>query len=153
MQCLYLKTRRRRGFSLLELTLVIAIIAVLGVIAVPRFANAAARQRLEAAALRIDADLHYAQTRARSKSNDCTARFAGDNTLALIDSDNTTVTTTNYQATPYEVQVSVTLDNAGTDLTFNGFGRPDTGGTITLTGGGGQIILDIDSVTGEVTRQ
>lgn len=128
-------------------------IAVLGAIAAPRFANASARQRLEAAARHVDADLRYAQTRARAQSDTYTVDFAGDNTLVLVDLAGVTVATTDYGAAPYEVKLAVTLDDAGTDLVFNGFGYPSTGGSVTLTGGGNTIVLDIDPITGEVARR
>lgn len=146
--------RRSSGFSLLELALVVLMIAVLGALAAPRFANASARQRLEAAQRRVVADLHYAQTLAKSKSDTYTARFAADNTLTLVDPAGVTVAVTDYSAMPYEVEITAALGDAGTDMVFNGFGHPSTGGSVTLTGGdGSKIILDIDPVTGEVTRR
>jgi len=148
-----MRPRVCRGFSLVELALAVLMIAVLGAIAAPRFANASARQRLEAAARHVQADLRYAQTRARAQSDTYTAQFAIDNTVILIDPAGEKVARTDFGAAPYEVKLTTALDNNGTDLTFNGFGNPSTGGTLTLTGGGGKVVLDIDPITGGVTRR
>ena len=70
------KTAVPRGFSLLELVLVTAIIAVLAGIAVPRFGRASGRYRADLAARRIVADLAYLQSVARRSS--CLKRVAFD---------------------------------------------------------------------------
>ena len=57
------------GFSLVELVLVMVIIGVVAAIALPRFAQANARQQLEAAANRVASDLEKARHEARASSN------------------------------------------------------------------------------------
>src|SRR5438309_4389160 len=57
-----------RAFSLIELCLVIAIIAVVSAIALPRYSNGIYNYRALVAAKRVAADLQMAQTRARMSS-------------------------------------------------------------------------------------
>lgn len=140
-----------RGFSLIELTLVVAMIAVLGVLAAPRFASASARQRTQAAANRIEADLALAQQRARAASADYTVRFKGD-CYQLIAADGTVDQLTDLAEDPYRIDLGAILDDKGSDLVFNGYGLPSTGATITAIGGGLRIALKVDPTTGEVTR-
>jgi len=45
-----------RGFSMVELVLVVCIMAIVASMAVPRFANSLTRNRVEAAARRVAAD-------------------------------------------------------------------------------------------------
>lgn len=59
------KSGHNSGFSLLEIVLVVAIIAVMATIAAPRFGMAQTRYRADLAAQRIAADLAYLQTLAR----------------------------------------------------------------------------------------
>ncbi len=53
--------RRRRGFSLVELCIVLAVLAVLGSLAVPAAARSMARQRVVAAAQHLVADIAQAR--------------------------------------------------------------------------------------------
>lgn len=58
---------RRRGVSLAEIVVVVMIIGIVSAIAIPRFANAASRQKADAAARRVAADLNLTSRLARTK--------------------------------------------------------------------------------------
>src|SRR2546423_12244605 len=57
-----------RGYSLMELMMVLVIIAILGGIAAPRYSRAISHYRAEMAARRVAADLNLASARARNQS-------------------------------------------------------------------------------------
>ena len=146
---------RGRGFSLIELVLVLSVIAVLAGLAAPRFAASATRGRVEAAATRVITDCRLAQHRARASSADYFVVFAGGHHYTLTDdpADNSTRVwrrVTDLGAEPYDVSISVVLDHSGDTLTYNGFGLPNAGGTIEIGRGAGQVVLAIDPITGEV---
>ena len=69
------------GFSLMELVLVMSIISILSAIAAPRYIGSIQNYRVKAAAKRIQVDLEYARTRAKSISMSKTVAFdvANDN--------------------------------------------------------------------------
>lgn len=146
------------GFSLLELVLVIAIIATLAAIAVPRYGGAVARYRIEAAARRIVEDLALARATARSKSTSVTVTFdvamnqyqiSGVSALNDPSSD----AELNLSDPPYHAQlVSVVLggDNA---VIFDGFGAPDSGGTIVIAGGAVTKTILLNADSGRATAQ
>lgn len=69
-----------RAFTLLELVVVASILAVLAAIAAPRFGDATARARLDAAASRIESEVDSAVARARASTTPLTirARIVGD---------------------------------------------------------------------------
>lgn len=56
--------RRQAGVSLVEALIVVVVVAVLGSLAVPRFADLAARQRLRGAGDNLRSDLHFARSEA-----------------------------------------------------------------------------------------
>jgi prepilin-type N-terminal cleavage/methylation domain-containing protein len=69
---------RRRGFTLFELVLVIAIMAVVAAIAAPRYAAAAARYELRAAAQQLQSDIVFAQRTAQATSRSWRVVIASD---------------------------------------------------------------------------
>jgi type IV fimbrial biogenesis protein FimT len=58
--------RRNGGFTMIELMVVIAIVAILAAVAVPSFTESMARRRLEGVANELSADLQYAKSQAAS---------------------------------------------------------------------------------------
>lgn len=68
-------TVRPRGFSLVEVMLVLVIISTMAAIAVPRFATAQAQYRVEIAAERLASDLEYASVLARTRGGEIKIKF------------------------------------------------------------------------------
>lgn len=147
------QSRRPRGVTLVELTAVIAIIALIAAVAVPRFLQSMAIQRLDAAARRFDADIRQmqAQARARGESQTLVVNTAGMSytlnrgTPAALGA---TVSRVSLADAPYEL-ASVAADFGGdAQLVFDGYGVPDSGGSLTLGLGGRTVTVAVDSQTG-----
>jgi len=146
----------RAGFSLLELVLVVAVLAIVAAIAAPRYANTLANQRLEAAARRIVADLALAQRQAKFSGTSQTVSFdaskssyrlagvqkldrsAGDYTVALA-------------GEPYQVSIVSASFGADAEIIYDGYGVPDSGGTVTIQAGGYQMVITVDADTGRAS--
>lgn len=149
----YRKSTRRiaDGFTLLELVIVLVIVGVLAAIALPRFAQASDRQRLNVAAERIRADLALAQSRARSASQTSTMSFdtaAESYTLDAVGGDAITV---QIGETPYEVDLVSATFNGSSTVQFNGFGVPISTGTITVSTNAGSVTIAL-LASGETKR-
>ena len=145
-----------RGFSLIELVMVVCILAIMSAVVVPRFAQNRVRYRADVAALRVAADLKLARQRARQVSAAQTMSFtvaAGTYSLTgLADPDHPTATyTVDLREPPYEVQV-VSVDFGGdAQLIFDGWGVPDSGGTVVLRGADCVKTVTVAAGTGRVT--
>lgn len=125
-------SRRRGGFTVIELMAVVVVLAVLLTLAVPAFMDLLARQRLEGAANELSADLQYARSEAVSRQLDVALRTLADGSGYSITAASTPTPTLIKSVTlPDEVTVT---DN--TTLTYTGMrGIPNetSGGDLSIT--------------------
>jgi type IV fimbrial biogenesis protein FimT len=148
----------KEGFSLLEVLLVLAIVAIFAAVAAPRYGRASGRYRADLAAWRVMADLRLAQSCAKAASSSRTVSFfiatdqyqlsnipapdgaPGDYTVVLSD-------------VPYRADLTSVSFNGNSQVIFNGWGLPNNGGTVVLSVGAEQRTVAVDGVTGRVSLQ
>jgi len=150
---------RHGGVSLLELMLVLAIIATFAAMAAPRYGRAAARYRLDLAARRVTADLRLARAHAKVASSSRTVSFSAATeqyqllNVPALDGASGTYTVL-LSAEPYRAELAaVNLVIGASQITFSGWGLPDTGGTVVLSAGGQQKTVTVAADTGQVSIQ
>ncbi len=147
---------RARAFSLLEIVLVLAIIAIVSAIAVPRFASASARYQADAAARRIVADMKLARARAYSTSASVAVSFnANDHTVSIPTiasfDDANAIYVTALSDEPYQAEL-VDANFAGdTKVIFDIYGQPNADGRVVLQVGQTRATIIVDKATGEIT--
>ena len=136
--------------------MVMAIITALTGIALPRYENALMRYRVERAARRIIADLAAARVEARTTSTSHVVQFnANFDAYQILEGETIKdgFDMVFLSTAPYYVNV-VGVDFSGSEsVTFNGYGVPDAGGTITLQAGDTQKIITLDADTAKATEQ
>ncbi len=136
----------RRGFSLLELVIVMTLLAIVGGIAMPRYTASLTHHRAEAAARRIAADLAYVRRQARSTSSAQTVTFdlqaheySGAGLSVRLADD------------PYKAMILKARFNDEAWIVFDGFGVPSSGGTVVIQVGNRQKTITLDRDSGRVT--
>lgn len=147
---------RGRGFSLMELFLVLAILGVISAIAIPRFGGSMVLHRLDAAARRIAADLKLARSRAMTTSTNQIFRIdgAGYTLVGTPDPD--------HPAQEYRVLLAdaghgvawIYIDAGGdSDLVFSMYGAPDSAATLRIRLGDASRTILVAAETGRVEIQ
>ena len=147
-----------RGFSLLELVLVLGIVGVVAGVAAPRLTGATMRYRVALTARRIAADLGLAQSWARTSSKNQTVAFDAAGTGYRM----TGVRTLDNRSWNYEVsfgsdphQITLVSVDFGGDpnVVFDAYGAPDSGGTVVIRADGTQKTITLDAYTGKANLQ
>ena len=145
---------RRRGVTLIDLAITVLVVGILAAAAVPRFAGALHVYRVDAAAKRLAADLNFARDQAIATSVARTVTFDSAGTRytlsGIADPDKPSQTyAVTLSAEPYVVSAAVSLTSRS--VTFNIYGRPDHGGTVTVSSGGVSKVVTVDATTGRAT--
>lgn len=146
--------RRKSAFSLVELVIVMIIVGMLAAMAIPRFAGATVRQRADAAARRLVADLNMAGRHAYQTGSSQTVVFnLTDHSYqmpGLIDPQRPGQEyVIELMDEPYLTRL-VSVDFSGFEkVTFDGYGVPDNGGTIVIAAGDEKRTISVDADTGE----
>lgn len=145
--------RHHDGYSLVELILVIAIMAVLSGIAIPRYGRGTNRYRAEATAKRVVAELQEAQQRARSASAPCTIAFSTSTSIITITNPTTggvagRTSQISLNVPPYVSTIRSATFGSGSSLTFSGYGKPSNAGTIVVGSGTELKTITLSAVTG-----
>ncbi|HEY3393340.1 MAG TPA: GspH/FimT family protein, partial [Lacipirellulaceae bacterium] len=149
------ETRLGRGFTLMELVIVILIISILAGAAVPTFFDSLLFHQVESAARRVKSDLELARRTARQTSSAQSITFSGGTyalSTAIKHLDNPHEEyVVDLSAEPYHLE-RVTADFEGApSVSFDGYGAPTSGGTVVLECKSLKCTVTLDGVTGEVT--
>lgn len=155
---------KRRGVSLIDLTLACLILGIVAAVSAPRFTNAILYYQVDAAARRVEADINYVQATARLTNRTCSLTFATNSvsytTTGVPHLDNSGRDyAVNLTTLGYPVTWTVNL-NGGRAVTYSPNGVPQAGsplvaltsGVITVSAGAHTRTVTIDPVTGRARR-
>jgi type II secretory pathway pseudopilin PulG len=150
----------RRAFTLIDLTVVLVMSAIIAAIALPRYANATANFRLAQAANRVAADVALAQWTGKSTSAAAGLTVTFDlatNTYALPGVAGTAGPGSTYavalSADPYDATIVSASFGGVPTVTFDRYGQPSSGGTVVLAVGGVQKTITVDGTSGKASIQ
>lgn len=148
-----------RGFTLIELALVVLVLSVSAGIALPVFSNSLTRYRVHSASFQAAETFNRARSTARSESGDVTVTFDLDTSSYAISASPERASTKTTTSEDYEgvtLAWAIFIHSSGfslTDVTFDYRGEPYVGTTSSdrnrLTSG--SIGFSLGPVTAQVT--
>ncbi len=148
--------RRRGGFTLIEIVIVVLIIGIMAAISAPKFADTLHRCRVDSAVKRVKVDLSLVRQHAISSSSTQSAQFSpatDDYELSGLMSQDHAGTTlgVNLADPPYSAELVSASFGADSVVEFDRYGQPDSGGTVVVQSGGYQQTLTVDPATGKAS--
>jgi Tfp pilus assembly protein FimT len=150
----YIGRGRRCAFSVFELVIVLMVMGILGAVAIPTFFDSLLIHRIDCAARRVKTDLELARTQARLTSSNQTVTFANSaytiSNTKHLDRPNL-IYSVNLKKEPYLLNSATANFSNATTVTFDGYGMPSSGGTVTLTLKTYQSTVTLNGTTGDVT--
>ncbi len=146
----------KRGVTLVDVTLTVAILGLLAAIAVPKFTDSLDRYRANTAAGQIQADLNLARQLAIAKSGSLKVQFAAaSNQYTLEGVDHPDQMGEAYvihlNRSPYQADLASASLGGDEAVVFNAFGVPDGGGILTVQSGRWNQTVTIDPDTGKAS--
>ncbi len=155
-------TSPRSGFTMIELIIVMAIIAIAALVAVPMMSSAASVQ-IRSASNMIAGDLEYARSMAISRGQKYSMIFdPAAESYKIVDEGGIVIKHPVKTGFDYivdfknngrlnKVDIANANFNATTSVQFDCLGSPDSGGTVGLQAGETTVTITVEHVTGYVS--
>jgi type II secretory pathway pseudopilin PulG len=140
---------------MVELVIVVLIMGIFAAVAMPAFYDSLLFHRVESAARRVKSDLDLMRQTARLTSAQQTFTVIGlkyTASAAVADLDRPTQSySVDLSKPPYAIDVLAANFGGLTEVHFDGYGKPSSGGTVILQCSNHQCTVTLDGATGQAT--
>jgi type II secretory pathway pseudopilin PulG len=139
---------------MIEVVIVLLTMGILTAVAAPKFFDSLLFHRVESAARRVKADLELARTQARLTSATQSVTFV-NSVYTLSNTKNldrpAAVYSVDLKKQPYSLDSATPDFSSATNVSFDGYGTPSSGGTVVLVAKAHQATVTLNGTTGDVT--
>lgn len=148
----------KKAFSIIELMIVVLILGIAGMVAIPMMSSAGS-VRLDSAVDMVCSDLEYAKNMAIARQGTYRVVFdESTESYQVQDSDGIIehpVNNGNYvvQLSTLGDGLSLNTDFTDNTVSFDPFGSPSGGGTVTIQSGSNSVTITVEAVTGYISVQ
>lgn len=145
--------RARRGYTLAELVVVIAIMAVVGGVAIPRLTSGNERYKCRAAAEQIAGIIRESMLEARATSSPTSIEFSSfTDRIKCVDRHDTPFINVVTTKQPYRFELeTIRLAGRATVLPIDGYGTPALSGVVGVRVNNERFFVMIDAGAGTVS--
>ena len=141
----------RRGLTLVELTVTMLVIGIVGAVASLKYAEALKEHRNRACLKTVYHSLVDAQAGARTRGTPVTVQFQKNQAVYTI----TGLPNPTRPSAPYSINLATiapgTKISDNYTVTFNGFGHPTATTLVEINGSGKKRNVKVDGVSGAIT--
>jgi len=124
--------RQEKGFTIVEVCIVIAVIGVLAAFAIPNFLNWLPKMRVNSAARDLVSEMQLTRMQAVSERNNYVITFnIGSNQYSIYDDDDNDFATAGAESGELVKTVNIGTDNPGVQFGYISGTQKPTGGSIT----------------------
>ncbi len=142
---------RIRGFSTLELMMVVSVAGVSAAIALPRMSSSIQRTKLERAASMLAADITRARENAKAYGLQQTISFSGTSyTISTVTAAGTTIKSVDLTKEPVESRLQLYRTSGVNFVNFNAYGVPDQEFVIGVNNGNTWRMVTVTAGTGDI---
>ncbi|MEQ8210415.1 MAG: GspH/FimT family pseudopilin [Lacipirellulaceae bacterium] len=139
--------RPLRGFTMIELIMVMLVVGILAAVAAPKYSTAVSQYRADLAARELEADLAYAASEAQRTSQAVTVNFDVTNQrYEMTGVSGADRPGQDFRANMSEAEVTlISADFGGAEsVTFDIYGRPTATGSVVLESPGETRTVNVD---------
>jgi prepilin-type N-terminal cleavage/methylation domain-containing protein len=144
---------RTAGFTLIELIVALAIVAIISAVALTDSGNVASQSQIVSQVAVVKSHIHYVQMMAMKSNVSWGINFSSNSSYTLQKNGQTsTISFPSVGSATYTLPSGITVSSSANTVVFDGWGSPGASNiTVTVSNGTTNTVITINMITGAVS--